>query len=317
MKEEAVAGGIYDFCEAPPNEVSGATQDLEFILSEAKEPRDRAVLERGYDCPKGGFALPLPSDPQSLNRFAFVRNNPLNRVDPSGHADCDDRQNGCQNTSTLVKTKPQPITNAAQSCVYLMGSCSIRYDRNTTSGSIISLADKLAWRLIPSTVVISGGPSASIFVQNVGITGTYQGGVALNWRSGQNRNVEIAQASGQFGAGYSGSATIDLQAQAYYGVYDVKTLESPTWTASSGGEVGIGIGAQASVSASQIEKEDPVSGFAPIGMGINAGVGPAVGASASLNISPPQVNITNVGVPPDPTLLHEWFPAVFKREWGF
>jgi hypothetical protein len=26
-------------------------QDLEFILSEAKEPRDRAVLERGYDCP--------------------------------------------------------------------------------------------------------------------------------------------------------------------------------------------------------------------------------------------------------------------------
>jgi hypothetical protein len=60
-------------------------QDLEFILSEAKEPRDRAVLERGYDCPKGGFALPLPSDPQSLNRYAFVVNNPLKYVDPSGH----------------------------------------------------------------------------------------------------------------------------------------------------------------------------------------------------------------------------------------
>jgi hypothetical protein len=26
-------------------------RDLEFILSEAKESRDRAVLERGYDCP--------------------------------------------------------------------------------------------------------------------------------------------------------------------------------------------------------------------------------------------------------------------------
>jgi hypothetical protein len=51
MKEEASLGGTFGFCEAPPNEVSGAMRDLEFILSEAKEPRDRAVLERGYDCP--------------------------------------------------------------------------------------------------------------------------------------------------------------------------------------------------------------------------------------------------------------------------
>jgi hypothetical protein len=29
--------------------------------------------------------VPRPSDPQSLNRFAFVRNNPLKYVDPSGH----------------------------------------------------------------------------------------------------------------------------------------------------------------------------------------------------------------------------------------
>jgi hypothetical protein len=31
-------------------ESTTSMQDLEFILSEAKEPRDRAVLERGYDC---------------------------------------------------------------------------------------------------------------------------------------------------------------------------------------------------------------------------------------------------------------------------
>jgi hypothetical protein len=50
MKEESALGGIFgDFCEASPNEVSGAMRDLEFILSEAKEHRDRAVLERGYD----------------------------------------------------------------------------------------------------------------------------------------------------------------------------------------------------------------------------------------------------------------------------
>jgi hypothetical protein len=31
--------------------------------------------------------VPQPSDPQSLIRFTFVRNNPMNRVDPSGHDD--------------------------------------------------------------------------------------------------------------------------------------------------------------------------------------------------------------------------------------
>ncbi len=37
--------------------------------------------------------VPRPGDPQSLNRYSYARNNPLIRVDPSGHADCaaDDR----------------------------------------------------------------------------------------------------------------------------------------------------------------------------------------------------------------------------------
>jgi RHS repeat-associated protein len=32
--------------------------------------------------------VPRPGDPQSLNRYSYARNNPLIRVDPSGHADC-------------------------------------------------------------------------------------------------------------------------------------------------------------------------------------------------------------------------------------
>ena len=31
--------------------------------------------------------VPDPSNPQSLNRYAYVRNNPLKFVDPSGHSD--------------------------------------------------------------------------------------------------------------------------------------------------------------------------------------------------------------------------------------
>jgi RHS repeat-associated protein len=60
MKEESALGGIYDF------------------------------NARFYDPAIGRFLsvdtiVPRPSDPQSLNRFSFVRNNPLKYVDPSGH----------------------------------------------------------------------------------------------------------------------------------------------------------------------------------------------------------------------------------------
>ncbi|MCA9995167.1 MAG: hypothetical protein KDE56_05435, partial [Anaerolineales bacterium] len=34
------------------------------------------------------FLVPSPSDPQSLNRYSYVRNSPLSRVDPTGHVDC-------------------------------------------------------------------------------------------------------------------------------------------------------------------------------------------------------------------------------------
>jgi murein DD-endopeptidase MepM/ murein hydrolase activator NlpD len=43
--------------------------------------------------------VPRPSDPQAFNRYAAVRNNPIVRSDPTGHADCDDRNNGCPKTS--------------------------------------------------------------------------------------------------------------------------------------------------------------------------------------------------------------------------
>ena len=39
--------------------------------------------------------VPRPDDLQAFNRYAAMRNNPLNRVDPTGHADCDDRNKGC------------------------------------------------------------------------------------------------------------------------------------------------------------------------------------------------------------------------------
>ncbi|NJM42607.1 MAG: hypothetical protein HC853_18625, partial [Anaerolineae bacterium] len=39
--------------------------------------------------------VPRPGDPQSLNRYSFVSNNPLTRIDPSGHADCAAGDDAC------------------------------------------------------------------------------------------------------------------------------------------------------------------------------------------------------------------------------
>lgn len=32
--------------------------------------------------------MPSPASPQSFNRYSYVRNSPLNRIDPTGHVDC-------------------------------------------------------------------------------------------------------------------------------------------------------------------------------------------------------------------------------------
>ncbi len=52
---------------------------------------------RWYDVVLGRFVqadtiVPDPADPQDLNRYAYVRNSPLNYTDPSGHAICVDEE---------------------------------------------------------------------------------------------------------------------------------------------------------------------------------------------------------------------------------
>jgi RHS repeat-associated protein len=39
--------------------------------------------------------VPRPGDPQALNRYSYVGNSPLSRIDPSGNADCAAGDNAC------------------------------------------------------------------------------------------------------------------------------------------------------------------------------------------------------------------------------
>lgn len=55
---------------------------------------------RYYDATLGRFTqadtiVPNPMDPQSLNRYSYVRNNPVNLIDPTGHEDCAPEDDWC------------------------------------------------------------------------------------------------------------------------------------------------------------------------------------------------------------------------------
>jgi RHS repeat-associated protein len=54
--------------------------------------------------------IPNPADPQSYNRYSYVRNFPLNRIDPTGHKECDleDDCGGGAAPPPQVPPPPQP-----------------------------------------------------------------------------------------------------------------------------------------------------------------------------------------------------------------
>jgi RHS repeat-associated protein len=51
--------------------------------------------------------VPRPGDPQSLNRYAYVSNSPVIRVDPSGHGDCNIHKEDCLPLNASAHAKHQ------------------------------------------------------------------------------------------------------------------------------------------------------------------------------------------------------------------
>lgn len=57
--------------------------------------------------------IPRPSDPQAFNRYAYVRNNPVTRIDPSGYEDADADSAGCCAASSDSDDAPATLDATA------------------------------------------------------------------------------------------------------------------------------------------------------------------------------------------------------------
>ncbi len=71
--------------------------------------------------------VPSASDPQSLNRFSYTRNNPLKYIDPSGHKECEKASEGgtCESATNRER-------DWAQACADIPGFC----DPDTSPGHL-------------------------------------------------------------------------------------------------------------------------------------------------------------------------------------
>jgi len=159
--------------------------------------------------------VPNPSDPQDLNRYSYVSNNPLRYVDPSGHWYYDP---GCQ---CLVTTKDPHHENAIDPVSKSgPGSRFFNYDETAASNSKqfhrVTASSRAAYceavgcasNLLP-TINLPDAERWGVRIDyTIGFIVNYDVNVELTWRSGhflkdlhltQTQNLEI----GPIGAGAS------------------------------------------------------------------------------------------------------------------
>jgi len=163
---------------------------------------------RWYDSSAGRFVnpdtiIPGTGNPQGWDRFAYVRNNPINRVDPTGHKD--------EGPGYEEPGYEEP-------------------------DNLLDDIDDWLWDNVPSAFGVHVGVNGQIgAIAEVGIVGEID--FVFNWRSGQ---MSVFGSTGPFG--YVGTPTI-LNAtvygggNSYYGVSDNQFLEG--FSGTLGGTLGV------------------------------------------------------------------------------
>lgn len=118
---------------------------------------------RYYDAALGRFIsadtiVPSAANPQSLNRYAYVLNNPLKYRDPSGHMQvCDDFGSGCGKEGT-GETLLSQIGGGCRSDV----ACSGGYDPANTTSTSAPNGTPTVPNGVPTPLLPMGTPAASI-----------------------------------------------------------------------------------------------------------------------------------------------------------
>ncbi|MDR3414518.1 MAG: RHS repeat-associated core domain-containing protein, partial [Formivibrio sp.] len=207
--------------------------------------------------------MPVPyatmGDPQSLNLYAYVRNNPLTGVDADGH--CDKNGMLCQAWTWLTSNHSASASASATASQgsasngFLSGTGKVGTAQASASasyGTNTSVSAKGSATLASTT--INEGTHSTTQVDSHTVTADAHAGVSL----GGDKGVSASAGAGAGAYVLSASQTETI------------TLGPITITGSASGNVGVGANASASIGTS--------------GVSASAGVTPGWGGSLSLSV---------------------------------
>jgi len=267
--------------------------------------------------------VPNPANPQSLNRFSYVYNNPLKYVDPSGHSpnclDYDESGTECLlwedswGTPTglpwwgkayLEGKRTYERLEAAGRAAVLPESPThlkiwgqdIPYDYFGPAEGVARVIDAWYWRNIPSTV---GWECSNPEGEYVAFPGTINGQVGetflFNWRQGEvgmlaGYDVQAGLAIGEKAAGGIGTGPV-----VSYGASSLEPLAGGDYVGSVSASLvvvnGGGLGYTRSTSADGfIPTVDPVSNRLVIGHNVHFSYAKGAGADVSVTGGVPYMN---------------------------
>jgi RHS repeat-associated protein len=161
--------------------------------------------------------VPDPSHPQQFNRFSYVSNNPVNRVDPTGHVECDNETDaeGChQDVRPMMKAHKQYGELCAQRGGRRCDQTSFDNLGESLKKDIDNVRDTADSLLYDTLNLPSGaGLQGSGCIggdMGFGIEGCGSAMLVVNWRSGQIGLLFTGELSAKVGIpsglSFSGSA---------------------------------------------------------------------------------------------------------------